>query len=150
MRNLMIIFSLSFFFITSLAAQESKTVDMTKTTFSVELKVTKTNTFKIESFTSSWGQKVKASILDAKELAQLKLKPGTLIKGRFRFDRFSYDGGLGGTRFASEGGLGTTRVANGKGRGKLTFSNITGPDGRKVACPPLCTKSVRLGLKIGK
>ncbi len=154
MKTIISILSVLVFFSLPGMAQSGKTsYDITKDQFNLNIKVGKNNSYKLQSIKSSKGKKIRAELYDLKDLASLKLKPGSEISGRFRFSKFATEGGLGTTRvneFASAGGLGTTRVISGRGTGTFKLSKVKGPDRKTVGCPPLCKKSVKLGLKIGK
>jgi len=114
MKTIAFVLSLVLLSNLSLSAQtDGKTHPITKESFKVKIKVQKKQSFDIISFVSSKGEKRSAKIIDPGELTELKLTPGTVIEGIFRFDTF-----------ASDGGLGTTRVAKGRGKGDLRVSNI--------------------------
>ena len=148
MRNTIFIIGLLLVTGFSLMAQTEKSFDIKKETFKLKIKVVNATTFKVESFTSSWGQKIKAEVVNSKELANLKLKPGSTIEGSFRFWQFASAGGLGTTRFSSDGGLGGTRIVSGQGSGTYRFSKVLDSKRKVVGCPPLCKKSIKLKLKI--
>jgi hypothetical protein len=114
MKTIAFVFGLLLFSSYTLLAQPGgKAHPITQETFKVKLKVEKNRAFSILSFVSSKGMKRKAKITRAGKLTHLKLKPGTIIEGTYRFSTFSSDGGLGGTR-----------IVKGEGKGNLKVSNI--------------------------
>ncbi|MCB0693592.1 MAG: hypothetical protein KDC19_05080 [Saprospiraceae bacterium] len=109
MKSLVFILGLSLITSLSLCAQsDSKDHPITRETFKMKIRVEKDHSFRVLSFVSSKGVKRSAEIVRPGELSSLKLKPGMVLEGSFRF-----------STFASDGGLGTTRVAKGLGRGDL-------------------------------
>lgn len=116
-------------------AQPSKGTEMMKKErFTVSLKIGPRGQLSDVSFRNTKGKAFKATIFDAKALINLRLAPGTTVRGTFRY------GQLSGTD------LGSGRVYS--GTGTLRFKQVTGPKGEKVGCPPLCENAVRLGVKL--
>lgn len=109
MKSFVSILGLSFLTSLSVAAQSgSKDHPITRESFKMKLRVEKDRSFRVLSFVSSKGVKRSAEIVRPGELTSLKLKPGMVLEGTYRF-----------STFASEGGLGTTRVAKGWGWGDM-------------------------------
>jgi hypothetical protein len=96
----------------SLSAQTGeKDHPITRETYKMKLRVEKDRSFRVLSFVSSKGVKRSAEIVRPGELSSLKLKPGMVLEGTFRFSTFSSDGGLGGTRVAKGWGWGDLKNA---------------------------------------
>ena len=128
---------LVFMAITLLGMGQSSPKEIKKETFQVKIEVLRTGSLKLSSMVNSKRKRIRAELYDTYHLSSLKLDKGSIILGQFRFESF-----------ASAGGLGTTRVMSGKGKGTLRFSKVTNAKGIKIACPPLCKKSAKVGVHI--
>ncbi|MEL7122515.1 MAG: hypothetical protein AAFO07_23925 [Bacteroidota bacterium] len=138
MKILKTIACLLLFFACSFSAiGQSSTAEkaISKESFYLEIVVVNKTTFKITKLQNSKKKKVEGRFSNTSNLSRLNLAAGSVIEGIFRFDSF-----------ASEGGLGTTRVYSGKGKGTLNISKAVNGQGKKISCPPLCKKSVDIGL----
>ncbi len=83
---------------------------------------------------SSKGKSFIIFITYKRELNNLKLDPGTIVNGMFRFNKVTNLDSVSGKVI--------------EGTGTLTFKSVKSRSGKQVACPPLCKKSIKLGLKL--
>jgi hypothetical protein len=105
-----------------------------KQAFKVSLKIGPRYQLEQTSFTAYSGKRLKATILDKKALDRLKLRPGTIVQGTFRFSKLSGTD-LDSSRFY-------------EGWGNFAFDKVMKPDGQVIGCPPLCEDAVRLKVRV--
>lgn len=103
--------------------------------FYLKIIVVEDGQFSISNMIKTSGESMEMELIDSSDLSSLKLALGSVIEGTFSFESFSSDGGLGGTRVM-------------KGKGTLRFSKVVDTKGNSIVCPPLCRKSVKIGLRI--
>lgn len=109
---------------------------MTKEKFQLELQFVKGTSFKALSMTSKAGVVYEIEVKYQGKKPALRIQPGAILRGEFRFETF-----------ASEGGLGTTRGGGGKGVGTFKIDTAVDAKGIKLGgCPPVCERVIDLGL----
>lgn len=130
MRIIVLLLSLLFFTTGMQAQSTDRKHPITQETFQLKLRVEKNRTPSVLQFVSQKGERRNAQITSPGDIPALKLPPGTILEGEFRFESFASDGGLGGTRAYDVIGKGPMKInAVLNPKGERVRSNLKSVDG---------------------